>query len=39
MAMVSMRQLLDEAAEGGCGVGAFTVNMEEMRDFYTAAVR
>jgi len=26
MAMVSMRQLLDEAAAGGYGVGAFNVN-------------
>jgi fructose-bisphosphate aldolase class II len=32
MAMVSLRQLLDHAAEHGYGVGAFNVNnMEQIR--------
>ena len=30
MPMVSMRQLLDEAAKGGYGVGAFNVNNMEL---------
>ena len=32
MPLVSMRQLLDEAAKGGYGVGAFNVNdMEQIQ--------
>src|SRR5438309_3386862 len=38
MAMVSMRQLLDEAAAGGYGVGAFNVNnMEQIQAVMEAA--
>ena len=38
MAMVSMRQVLDEAAEGGYGVGAFNVNnMEQLQGIVDAA--
>jgi fructose-bisphosphate aldolase class II len=38
MAMVSMRQLLDEAAKGGYGVGAFNVNnMEQIQAIMEAA--
>ena len=38
MAMVSMRQLLDEAADGGYGVGAFNVNnMEQIQAIMEAA--
>ena len=38
MAMVSMRQLLDEAAAGGYGVGAFNVNnMEQIQAIMEAA--
>jgi fructose-bisphosphate aldolase class II len=36
--MVSMRQLLDEAAKGGYGVGAFNVNnMEQIQAIFEAA--
>ena len=38
MALVSMRQLLDEAANGGYGVGAFNVNnMEQIQAIMEAA--
>ncbi|HEX2728598.1 MAG TPA: class II fructose-bisphosphate aldolase, partial [Rubrobacteraceae bacterium] len=38
MAMVSMRQLLDEAAKGGYGVGAFNVNnLEQIQAIMEAA--
>ncbi|HEX9416235.1 MAG TPA: ketose-bisphosphate aldolase, partial [Gaiellaceae bacterium] len=38
MALVSMRQLLDEAARGGYGVGAFNVNnMEQVQALMEAA--
>ncbi len=38
MPMVSMRQLLDEAAKGGYGVGAFNVNnMEQIQAIFEAA--
>jgi fructose-bisphosphate aldolase class II len=38
MPMVSMRQLLDEAAQGGYGVGAFNVNnMEQIQAIMEAA--
>ena len=38
MALVSMRQLLDEAAKGGYGVGAFNVNnMEQIQAIMEAA--
>src|SRR3954452_5929176 len=38
MAMVSMRQLLDEASAGGYGVGAFNVNdMEQIQAIMAAA--
>ena len=38
MPMVSMRQLLDEAAAGGYGVGAFNVNnMEQIQAIMEAA--
>src|SRR5204863_824485 len=38
MAMVSMRQLLDEAKKGGYGVGAFNVNnMEQIQAIMEAA--
>ena len=38
MPMVSMRQLLDEAAKGGYGVGAFNVNnMEQIQAIMEAA--
>lgn len=38
MALVSMRQLLDEAARGGYGVGAFNVNnMEQIQGIMEAA--
>src|SRR4051812_39097767 len=38
MALVSMRQLLDEAAAGGYGVGAFNVNnMEQIQAVMSAA--
>ena len=38
MAMVSMRQLLDEAAKGEYGVGAFNVNnMEQIQAIMEAA--
>src|SRR5512142_972430 len=38
MPMVSMRQLLDEAAKGGYGVGAFNVNnMEQIQSIMEAA--
>ena len=38
MALVSMRQLLDEAAKGGYGVGAFNVNnMEQIQSIMEAA--
>jgi len=38
MAMVSMRQVLDEAAKGGYGVGAFNVNnMEQIQAIMEAA--
>ena len=38
MAMVSMRQLLDEASKGGYGVGAFNVNnMEQIQAIMEAA--
>lgn len=37
MALVSMRQLLDHAAENGYGVPAFNVNnLEQMRDIVIA---
>ena len=40
MPMVSMRQLLDEAAKGGYGVGAFNVNnMEQIQAIMEAAGR
>ncbi len=39
MPIVSMRQLLDEAAKGGYGVGAFNVNdMEQIQAIMAAAV-
>jgi fructose-bisphosphate aldolase, class II len=39
MPLVSMRQLLDEAAKGGYGVGAFNVNdMEQIQAIMAAAV-
>ena len=39
MALVTMRQLLDEAAKGGYGVGAFNVNnMEQIQAIMGAAV-
>jgi fructose-bisphosphate aldolase class II len=38
MALVSMRQMLDEAADGGYGVGAFNVNnMEQIQGIMEAA--
>src|SRR3954454_5510905 len=38
MAMVAMRQVLDEAAKGGYGVGAFNVNnMEQIQAIMEAA--
>src|SRR6266496_4398528 len=38
MPLVSMRQLLDEAADGGYGVGAFNVNnMEQIQGIMEAA--
>lgn len=38
MALVSMRQLLDEAAKGGYGIGAFNVNnMEQIQAIMEAA--
>ena len=38
MPLVSMRQLLDEAAAGGYGVGAFNVNnMEQVQGIVGAA--
>ena len=38
MPLVSMRQLLDEAAAGGYGVGAFNVNnMEQIQGIMLAA--
>src|SRR3989304_4361308 len=38
MPLVSMRQLLDEAARGGYGVGAFNVNnMEQIQSIMEAA--
>ena len=38
MPLVSMRQLLDEAAAGGYGVGAFNVNnMEQIQAIMEAA--
>src|SRR5881396_2579332 len=38
MPLVSMRQLLDEAARGGYGVGAFNVNnMEQIQAIMRAA--
>ncbi len=38
MPLVSMRQLLDEAAKGGYGVGAFNVNdMEQIQAIMDAA--
>src|SRR5512139_3700014 len=38
MPLVSMRQLLDEAAKGGYGVGAFNVNnMEQIQAIVEAA--
>ena len=38
MPLVSMRQLLDEAASGGYGVGAFNVNnMEQIQAIMEAA--
>src|SRR6478752_948197 len=38
MPLVSMRQLLDEAAQGGYGVGAFNVNnMEQIQAIMEAA--
>src|ERR671911_1137522 len=38
MALVSMRQVLDEAAKGGYGVGAFNVNnMEQIQAIMEAA--
>ena len=38
MPLVSMRQLLDEAAKGGYGVGAFNVNnMEQIQAIMEAA--
>ena len=38
MPLVSMRQLLDEAAKGGYGVGAFNVNdMEQIQAIMAAA--
>jgi fructose/tagatose bisphosphate aldolase len=38
MALVTMRQLLDEAARGGYGVGAFNVNnMEQIQAVMEAA--
>ena len=38
MPLVSMRQLLDEAAKGGYGVGAFNVNnMEQIQSIMEAA--
>ncbi|MBE7541205.1 MAG: fructose-bisphosphate aldolase class II [Bryobacteraceae bacterium] len=38
MALVSMRQLLDEAAKGGYGIGAFNVNnMEQIQSIMEAA--
>ena len=38
MALVSLRQLLDEAAKGGYGVGAFNVNnMEQIQAIMEAA--
>ena len=40
MPLVSMRQLLDEAAKGGYGVGAFNVNnMEQIQAIMEAATR
>ena len=40
MPLVSMRQLLDEAAKGGYGVGAFNVNdMEQIQAIMMAAGR
>ena len=39
MPLVTMRQLLDEAAKGGYGVGAFNVNnMEQIQAIMGAAV-
>ncbi|MGI8859275.1 MAG: class II fructose-bisphosphate aldolase, partial [Rubrobacteraceae bacterium] len=38
MALVTMRQLLDEAAKGGYGVGAFNVNnLEQVQAIMEAA--
>ena len=38
MALVTMRQLLDEAASGGYGVGAFNVNnLEQVQAIMEAA--
>ncbi len=38
MALVTMRQLLDEAAAGGYGVAAFNVNnMEQIQAVFEAA--
>ena len=38
MALVSIRQLLDEAAAGGYGIGAFNVNnMEQIQAIMEAA--
>ena len=38
MSLVSTRQLLDEAAKGGYGVGAFNVNdMEQIQAIMEAA--
>jgi fructose-bisphosphate aldolase, class II len=38
MALVTMRQLLDEAANGGYGVGAFNVNnLEQVQAIMEAA--
>src|ERR1700743_641225 len=40
MPLVSMRQLLDEAAKGGYGVGAFNVNnMEQIQAIVGAAIQ
>ena len=40
MPLVSMRQLLDEAAKGGYGVGAFNVNdMEQIQAIMAAAAK
>ena len=39
MALVTMRQLLDEAAKGGYGVGAFSVNNLEQVQAIMEATR